>query len=305
MRIHIACTIDEGYVEPLRGMLSSFFIHHHGIPVSIHVLTGSISAGSQSAIEQFIRERGADYHHYTIPSNRFEEFSLHYAHFSKANFYRLLIPDLITTTERILYLDVDVLVRHSLSPLYSTDLRGFPIAAAPDAVPPLECKRLGIPEHLSYFNSGVMVMDLPFWRRDHIAEQALNYLLEHNGNPDRCRYVDQDGLNVILQGQWLPLSETWNFNIFHGLKTTRTLTPAQRSHLESGPAIVHFANNKKPWKREFVLPFQQEFLVNARRNGIRYKRPLSFKNFKIWFKETRKLRKQKSSYHLAGIPWRA
>ena len=304
-KIHIACSIDEGYVMPLCGMLSSFFEHHRGIPISLHVFTDALSPTSRNFLEHFIFRQGADFHHYTIASDRFQNLHLQYAHFSKANFYRLLIPDLVKTTDRVLYLDVDILVRRPLISLFNTELGDYSLAAAPDAYPPADCQRLGIPEHLSYFNSGILVMDLPAWRRNHIADQALDYLIRHNGDKERCRYADQDGLNAVLQGQWHTLKETWNFNIYHCTVDPRNLSERRRELLREGPAIIHFADRKKPWMRNYALPFQQEFLRNARRNGIHFGNRLTLRTLWPRIQELRQLRQHKARYQQARCPWRA
>lgn len=301
MIIHIACSIDEGYVMPLCGMLSSLFMRHQGIPTRIHVLTGTLSTVAQTRLEQFMREQRADFHQYAIPDSFFQDQRLIYSHFSKANFYRLLIPELVMDVERMLYLDVDILVRRSLVSLYSADLKGHPVAAVSDAYPQGDCHRLDIPDHLGYFNSGVLVMDLPTWRRERIAVHAMDYLTQHNNDPERCRYADQDGLNVVLQGRWLALSETWNFNIYHCSQDPQRLPDSRLAVLREGPAIIHFADHKKPWKREYALPFQKEFLQNARLHGVRFRSNLTLANSWARFLELRQLRQLQARYRQANV----
>jgi len=305
MKLHVACSVTENYAMPLCGMLSSFFKHHHDVPVNLHVFTGTISRKSEARLEQFIRKHGADYHQHTIPQDRFQDLQLHRKHFAKAVFYRFLIPDLVKDTDRILYLDVDLLIRRSLLPLFQTDVGDLPIAAVPDAWPSYDCKRLGIPEHLNYFNAGVMVMNLPVWRRDGIAASAIDFLLRHNGIEEKCRYADQDGLNAVLPGRWRILPEDWNFNIYHCSQDLKTMPENRRNILRSGPSIVHYADHRKPWLRNYGLPFQQEFLRNARANGFRYPHGLTLQTIWPWFLYRQHLRQLKTRYRQADIPWRA
>lgn len=303
--MHIACAIDEGYVQPLLGMLSSFSAQHRGTRVCLHLLSGPLTAASHRTLETFIQRQDVDYHHYPIPPRQFESLHLAFSHFSQANFYRLLIPERVTTTSRVLYLDADILVRQSLMPLYDTDLGDCPVAAAPDAYPPADCKRLGIPEDLGYFNSGILLMDLAAWRRERIADQVMAYLSQHNGNPQLCRYADQDGLNMVLQGRWHRLDESWNFNIYHCTVDPQQLSQSRRQVLRQGPAVIHFADRKKPWIRDYALPYQQEYLKAARRNGICFPNTLTIRTLWPRIQEHRKLLALKTGYRRARCPWRA
>lgn len=304
-RLHVACCITEGYVMPLCGMLGSFFNHHQGIPVTLHILAEELTPDSRTMLKRFIHEHGAEYDHHTVPAGCFRDLQLLYAHFSKANFYRLLIPELIQATDRVLYLDVDILVRRPLTELYMTDLGPFAVGAVADAYPPADCKRMNIPEHLGYFNSGILIMDLPRWRRDRIAQRATKYLVDNNGDEQRCRYADQDGLNAVLQGQWKPLPEIWNFNIYYCTVDPQNLSEVRRNLLKEGPGIIHFADRKKPWMTEYVLPYQQEFLRAARQHGIRFKRNRTLRTLWPWFQQKRKLGKLKARLRHFAIPWHA
>ncbi|MDD5708415.1 MAG: glycosyltransferase, partial [Kiritimatiellae bacterium] len=165
----------------------------------------------------------------------------------------------------------------------------------------LECARLDIRGERGYFNSGVLVMDLPTWRRKQIPEQAIDYLARHHGDPKRCGYADQDALNVVMQADWMALDETWNFNIYHCVRGFGTLTPARRETLRQGPAIVHYASDRKPWTRRYFLPFQREFLAQARRRGIRYPLEPFGQPLSAWRREWREFRALRARYRRGGV----
>src|SRR5688500_9172481 len=83
---------------------------------------------------------------------------------STATYYRLMMgrilpPDLI----RVLYLDCDIIVRGDLQPLWQTELHNHVIAAAADVFANRNSElkyALGLPEGATYFNAGVMLIDL-------------------------------------------------------------------------------------------------------------------------------------------------
>jgi lipopolysaccharide biosynthesis glycosyltransferase len=124
---------------------------------------------------------------------------------------RLLIPELIDS-DRVIYLDVDLLVLKDLSPLGRLDLENHPVAAVADAWIPSLAWELDAPvsEELCrhrYFNSGLLVIDTGYWRRNDIAGQAIALINEY-GN--RFRYCDQPALNMLFAGSTLYLDGDWN-----------------------------------------------------------------------------------------------
>ncbi|KAI8984944.1 glycosyl transferase [Trametes punicea] len=160
-----------------------------------------------------------------------------------------MIPQL--PVERVLYLDADVLVRGDLRELWSTDLKGKSIAAAVDVGFPMghDGVKCG-----AYFSAGVLLMDLAAMR------QRLNALNAFAANMTHSKMLDQDVLNVHFEGDWLPLSLTWNAQ---GLGTyAKHHTPERASlNLEemSDPKIVHFTGALHPSMAEVINPFVQPY----------------------------------------------
>ncbi|MEN9504172.1 MAG: hypothetical protein RI958_98 [Actinomycetota bacterium] len=156
--------------------------------------------------------------------------------------------------DRLIYLDVDTLVRHDLTELWESDLAGRPIAAVRDAwVTWVGHPTLGIPDYEAlgfaarapYFNAGVMVIDVTQWNRDEAERRCREFLSTQQHN----RLADQDALNAVFYENWTPLPMRWNVfadphkvTLIELETSTREVIDAQRD-----PAIVHFAAEKKPW----------------------------------------------------------
>lgn len=125
---------------------------------------------------------------------------------------RLFAPRMVTgDVERLIYLDIDTIVRADLSPLINMDIQGNTIAASRD-------KEYEKGEGKSpLFNSGVMLIDVKRWRERKIEEQVL---LEIRHSPGGIvPLADQDDLNEILHNDWLELPLEWNAmcgNIYAG-----------------------------------------------------------------------------------------
>ena len=299
--MHIAFAIDEKYVQPLCATLSSLFRHHDGGPITIHVLADQLPEAADRELEAFVTSRGASYQTHRIAAAQFQDLPLAMAHLSSATFFRLLLPDLLPTVDRVLYLDVDILIRRCLRPLYAIDLAGHALAAVSDVCPAAHAARLGLDAALGYLNAGVLVMDLPAIRRERMTDRALAYLRDTRESPQRCLLADQDGINVALEGRWLRLPDTWNFFLSYCAEHPRKLAPHLLQQLLDGPAIVHYCDRKKPWMRLYALPFQYEYLSQAARDGIHFPRGWGVRDTFERISELQRMGRMRRRYRVAGL----
>ncbi len=153
---------------------------------------------------------------------------------------RLLIDRFVADdVKRMLYLDCDMLVRDDLGALYEWDLDGKPFGAVRDtsgawivAGRDVRANRDIFDVANSYFNSGLLLMDLAAWR----ATDLVGHLqrAQAQGLMQRI-YYDQDLLNLIFSNNWQRLPWRWN------------LIDPKPVHESLDPAIIHYTGVKKPW----------------------------------------------------------
>lgn len=176
---------------------------------------------------------------------------------STGTYLRLALPELLPETDRILYMDADILVRESLRQLWETPMQKMALAAVKGAVnlsdkwewnSRREYWHLLEGERGNYINAGVTLLHLAEIRRrglkktwDALARQKLYY-------------QDQDILNITCKGaiRYLPLQynrlaympeEEYHRFVEEGLCTQEEYRQAMES-----PVIIHYAGDK-PWKR--------------------------------------------------------
>jgi lipopolysaccharide biosynthesis glycosyltransferase len=172
-------------------------------------------------------------------------------------YLRLLIPHLLPDWfGRVLYIDGDVLVVGDLSSLCSLEMGGAPVMAVENfseptlgtAMPQL-LHLIGASPDAPYFNSGVLLIDLPRWREERVSERTLEFLRAHK---DQVVYPDQDALNAVLAGRWRKLDPVYNVQLLtlshfghreHAPRERRR----RQSALLSGAKILHYIGRRKPW----------------------------------------------------------
>lgn len=192
--------------------------------------------------------------------------------------YRLILPDLYADLDRILWLDADVLVLHSINELWKTKLDGMPLAASSNVLPfenwTLPAK-LGVKSRKNYFNTGVLIMDLKMLRSENattVFRQAATQ------NQAIIQHADQDVMNAVYSDRYKQLPLRWNV-----IATTYYLRPecvrihGREEYLAAlkAPRIVHFTGGKrlKPWSFSSPHRFRSHYLHHRNEAGWGHPEP--------------------------------
>ena len=172
---------------------------------------------------------------------------------TKVAYYRLFLADLLPKEiEKVLYLDGDLIVRHSLLPLWNVELGEHALAAVSDcSISRIEFyNRLHYPYELGYFNSGVLLINLRYWREHHVVKAFESYMEKHG---DAIKYYDQDVLNVVFCENKIIIPI--KYNLQHGFLEKKSISydywKLEHEVLEArqDPYIVHFTFRDKPWRK--------------------------------------------------------
>jgi len=176
--------------------------------------------------------------------------------FSRAVYRRLFLDRILPGhVTRIISLDADIqVIRPGLAALATIDLGGHALAAGFDMIFLKQFgggalgeafvhhrAGLGLGPDTPYFNNGVTVIDRAAWTARGLGMAALHHVLDHRA---ACPYLEQDGLNAVLRGDFAPLSPRFNFmgDFFH-------LDVEE----EIAPIVRHFVTRPKPWE---IRPWQ-------------------------------------------------
>lgn len=251
--IHVATVADDGYAPHLATMLNSIERTCRSRVVA-HVISLDISDDRIKCIADSAPSIDLRVHPLDPEPLAALPKALGGTH---SNAYGLLfLPSLVAAmTERVIALDADILVRHDLTGLWTTDLGDHTVGAVRDSnvcwlANPLNglahWRELGLDGPMPYFNSGVLLIDVARWNRLDITSKSLEFLRKHGAT---VRFADQDALNATLAHSWLPLHPRWNFLADSALTKWAPAAVSIRGWEEAhaDPAIVHYAGSVKPW----------------------------------------------------------
>jgi len=264
--IHILCATDDAYVPYCGIMLTSLFENNKDVDVCVYVIFDKeLSFTNKKRFVQLAGKYGQQIEFVKINNKQLSQFPTKgMDYWSIAMYYRIFAAELLPeSVSKLLYLDCDILVTGSLSELFATDLTGKAVGSISDIfIYTDECQqRLGYAAEHGYFNSGVLLINLDYWREHDVCGQCMSFLSE---NYERLVANDQDVLNAVLHDQKINLPLTYNYQIqflsryFFNLQNDDLKKQVMESYL--APRIIHYAYKTKPWNvMYYKLPFVEDW----------------------------------------------
>jgi lipopolysaccharide biosynthesis glycosyltransferase len=260
----VVLAVDDNYVRPLCVVLRSLATANadHLDALRIIVLHASLSPAAERQVTSHAADVGLSLELRRIGMDAGAYPTHGWA--CSAAYLRLKIAEMLPEYDRAVYLDCDLLVRADVTPLLTTDLGGAPMGAVQDVMNPvLECgfglpgwASLGLEGSRCYFNSGVLVLDLPACRESEIFTRSEWFLANKSNH---VPLWSQDALNWAADDRWARLSRHWNMvpisamvEMF-GTPPCPPETPPLDVLMddERDARILHYAGPRKPWGGEY------------------------------------------------------
>ena len=278
----IVTAADERYAVPLSVMAASALTRlDRKAPVELHVLDAGMTKRSVGRLERVVAEKhpSASLRILRPDLAAVADFQT-WPRLPRATYIRLLTPDLLGPSyDKAIYLDPDMVVLRDLARLWEIPVHGHPLGAVQDFVIPYIGSRGELPtrqgvafrDREPYFNAGLMVMNLAWWREHQATDKLLKYLREFG---DRLRFLDQDALNAVFCGQWKRLDLRWNrAPQYRGWRTSKDNARREQveklgTDLDDDPYIVHFVGREKPWSLGSKSPDRKLFYRELKASGV-------------------------------------
>ena len=296
----VACT-DKNYIMPTGVMLYSVCRNNTDVDIAFHIITDGVEAEEKEklikTVKQFKNKSILFYDAKVLDTSAFP--IMENCHYPISAFYRLFITEILPVTlKKVLYLDVDIIVRQSLLSLWNVCLGDYAIAAVSDWH--IECtdssERLCYPKDLGYVNTGVLLINLEYWRVHNVMKSFLEYM---NSHADKNLYADQDILNYVFRDNKKVLPVKYNLQtglLWNKIKDYFEEDVYNKKVREAvhDCVIVHFSG-RKPWQTSCKHPFRSTFLKYYsqtlwKNEPLQETRPLKLRIIKFFSTKLRKLK---------------
>jgi lipopolysaccharide biosynthesis glycosyltransferase len=235
MKTAVFTAFDEGYFFYSAVMVRTFSDNYHGKePIDFFCMVPEHLLVEEEHYKEFVGPTdNLNLKFVCAPEFKgfIEEFNGSVDYVSSSVWHRIYMGTLFKDYDRAIHIDPDTLITRGVKPLLEFPEYGKFMAVVEAAVSDnVDPKFLDTP----YFNCGVFIADLNYWREAKIADKVLDYLRTY-GVP---ALVDQDILNPLLWDVLYPLP--MEFNLFCGWTF-------HLGNFYSNPVIVHFIGPNKPW----------------------------------------------------------
>lgn len=257
--ISVAFACDESYAKHVAVVIKSIFAKATlENEYEFHILTMGLTPETANRLQKLVSNCNGTLQIHHIAQEKLANFPA--SRHTLNAYLRLFLAELLPVKDKILYLDADLIVFDSLNKLWHHPLGNYAVAAAVDST---ACFVDSASEHLGslnlpidhqYFNSGVLLLNLRVLREIRLLEKVLVWTIK---NSHLMLHSDQDALNALLAGKITYLHLRWNLQV-------PLIDPVRfgwgciqvQGEAVADPAIIHYVTGRKPWLRQYKLPYQ-------------------------------------------------
>ena len=271
--INIALGFDKGYCRHAGATIQSI-VYNTKTPVKFYLMIDNSVTRLDRYFLKSIIEKNNHQVEFVDMSEYFND--LYTGNWSKAMYYPIVLANIIKDSDRVLFLDSDIIVTNDLTDFYNIDLNNYYVAAVHDCAMrsvikmkrkmrmSISKEKITMEEYFSnmrkwndddiskYFNSGMLLLNLEFIKQQNAIDRMFEILKTEN-----LACPDQDCFNICFHDNVKIMPVNYNFKILdEGLHDNMDVE-AKKIYDEylvnddKIPDIIHFLI--KPWRQKNVL----------------------------------------------------
>jgi len=296
--VNLVFILDDGYAMPTGVALYSLKENRlNNVLYNIYIIYSEINDYNK---QKLLKLRDDNFEIILTKTNQIANFhglSKNHTKVTTTSLYKFLIPEILQNIDKVIYIDGDVIIQDDLVNLFEVEL-GNKYAAVVKDGPRKKILNGGKKHRFSvkptYFNSGVMLLNLKMMRQERITEKLIEYRISGYNY-----FMDQDAFNIILENNvlFLPyfynlllhiLTPIWKLNTPKILSEFYDIKPIDNidQYFEKAK-IIHYTF-AKPW-RYYDIPQSEKWLsyfkkstfsdviLNRKSYLINYHNSLSYK----------------------------
>ncbi|MDF7667525.1 glycosyltransferase [Orbaceae bacterium ESL0727] len=251
---HIAFCFDDNYAMPAGIAISSIIQNNQDKNLIFHLFTNKVSSEKIDRFNELNKEN-VTIICYIISDDFIVNPDTLVLHVSASTCLRFIVPQILSlVTDRVLYLDCDVLCVNNLNDLINVDLTDKFAAVVPDVKKTQEkqCAACDIP-YGDYFNAGMIYINNEMWVKHDLTEKSFNMI----NSGKIYKFADQDVLNILMQGKTVFLPTLFNNLI------ALSVLGNEDEKVANNAVIIHYVTGNKPWYKLYLTPNYQYYLSSS------------------------------------------
>ncbi|MCO6554609.1 MAG: hypothetical protein J6572_06320 [Gilliamella sp.] len=239
--LHILLCFDDNYALSAGVDIVSVIENNKNNQIHFHIFTHNVSEENRKKFAT-INSDNASITEYVI-NDEFKIDQKNTEQFPISACVRLIAPIILRDiAERLLYIDSDTLCLKKLNFINEVNLHSAIVAAVADEpyMQQSQCAKYNI-TYGTYFNSGVMLINIPLWCQECITSKTLKLL----NNGDKYHYPDQDVLNISVGERRIILEKKYNKLL------ALSINGNEDSNVPDDTVLIHYITKNKPWHQPY------------------------------------------------------
>jgi glycosyltransferase involved in cell wall biosynthesis/lipopolysaccharide biosynthesis glycosyltransferase len=248
MRVEVVFITDANYsIATATACFSIVANKNPGTSVRIHIIAVGLTEEVKDSLTSITQDKAE----VVVVSalNELEQLAQAHQHVSPAGLVKFKLPHILPQLERVLYLDSDMICLSDLQEIYRIQLGDHYAAVVKDMAAMVDeghHKKMG---HASYFNSGMMLLNLSKMRADSVTEK----LIQLKASKTYEHFMDQDELNAVFRENVIYAPPSYNmmkrnFRHHHAeIANFYELELDEFQQMLNSPVILHLTNSPKVW----------------------------------------------------------
>jgi lipopolysaccharide biosynthesis glycosyltransferase len=254
--MNIMICINRAYIEYACVMLMSLKEHHKGKLLSVYIFHSELSDDDFQRMDAVIGSEGIELIPVYIPKGTAGDFEIN--GWVEESSFRLMAADALDdSVDRILHLDVDILINGDITDFYETDFEDNYLVVCKDFLTDEMSRQKnrenGREENLPWFNAGVCLFNLQKLRQTGIGFAFYREVLLTYRNL-KIKYPDQDVLNLVFTGK-VKYRDGLKYNyspVFYKVYDQAHFYNT-KEELDEHCSIIHMAAGSTPWNTTHKL----------------------------------------------------
>lgn len=259
-KMDICFITDNAYSQLTRGAVNSIIENSGKNKITIHIICVDCSEENKNLfLEKATKNVNID----IIERNNYNPDVVAQSltvHVSKSALLKFQLADIFPSLDTLLYLDGDIIVTGGLEELFSEDISDVYAGVVADMIAILTFNSNQRLHNKSYFNSGMMLLNLKKIREDNIVEKTI----QAKKNDPWKIFMDQDALNVAFGDKVKYLHPTYNFMYINNYRYPKSviakiynISEQEVEKVLDKAYIYHLTGKNKP--TENLMQYKNEY----------------------------------------------
>jgi lipopolysaccharide biosynthesis glycosyltransferase len=221
--------------------------------IIFHILVSNISSFQKEVIDRISLEHNNCIIKYYEMKDKFKNMKIYNNLWSTANFYRIILPELLPKEKKLLFLDTDTLIYKDLTELYNYNIAGKYFIGMPETKSNRFFKKFNI-NFNNFINTGAMLFNLEELRKDKISKKIQNFLTRYQKElkspvNEATNYITFPK-NGYFSPKFIVISFCNKYEVLSYCKNLKIKIDCKKVlKAYKDPFIYHFIGHKKPWKK--------------------------------------------------------